>query len=228
MSQGTALLMSYQLPQTWSHVDNAWEMTVVQDYVSVAWPVIDATFRYSIFLLGSLVAHAPMYSGILQGLSGQRRYPLLLIKKLRAAICALVFVGTLAPPGACSAYLSSGTAANFTEKTGDVWQISVAYQTTVTFTTNRCTVGTVPSSGNFSTYARDLVVTNSGTATCYVGVGPAVTQAVTTSSFAIPSGGSVILTQCQVPASTVVAGVQAVATTTSQVSIGFATNVAFF
>lgn len=68
MSQGTALLMSYQLPQTWSHVDNAWEMTCVQDYVSVAWPVIDATFRYSIFLLGSLVAHAPFYSGILQGL----------------------------------------------------------------------------------------------------------------------------------------------------------------
>lgn len=68
MSQGTALLMSYQLPQTWSHVDNAWEMTCVQDYVSVAWPVIDASFRYSIFLLGSLVAHAPMYSGILQGL----------------------------------------------------------------------------------------------------------------------------------------------------------------
>jgi hypothetical protein len=29
-------------------VDNAWEMTCVQDYVSVAWPVIDATFRYSI------------------------------------------------------------------------------------------------------------------------------------------------------------------------------------
>ena len=68
MSQGTALLMSYQLPQTWSHVDNAWEMTCVQDYVSVAWPVIDASFRYSIFLLGSLVAHAPFYSGILQGL----------------------------------------------------------------------------------------------------------------------------------------------------------------
>ena len=53
MSQGTALLMSYQLPQTWSHVDNAWEMTVVQDYISVAWPVIDATFRYSIFFSGA-------------------------------------------------------------------------------------------------------------------------------------------------------------------------------
>jgi hypothetical protein len=68
MSQGTALLMSYQLPQTWSHVDNAWEMTCVQDYVSVAWPVTDPTFRYSIFLLGTLIAHAPFYSGILQGL----------------------------------------------------------------------------------------------------------------------------------------------------------------
>ena len=68
MSQGTALLMSYQLPQTWSHVDNAWEMTCVQDYCSVAWPVIDATFRYSVFLLGALVAQAPFYSGILQGL----------------------------------------------------------------------------------------------------------------------------------------------------------------
>ena len=68
LSQGTALLMSYQLPQTWSHVDNAWEMTCVQDYISVAWPVIDASFRYSIFLLATLVAHAPFYSGILQGL----------------------------------------------------------------------------------------------------------------------------------------------------------------
>ena len=50
------------------HVANAWEMTCVQDYVSIAWPVIDATFRYSIFLFGALTAHAPQYSGILQGL----------------------------------------------------------------------------------------------------------------------------------------------------------------
>ena len=33
-----------------------------------AWPVIDATFRYSLFSLEALVAHAPMYSGILGGL----------------------------------------------------------------------------------------------------------------------------------------------------------------
>jgi len=68
LTQGTAALMTYQLPQTWSNVANAWEMTTVQDYVSIAWPVIDATFRYSIFLYGAMVAHAPQYSGLLQGL----------------------------------------------------------------------------------------------------------------------------------------------------------------
>ena len=68
LTQGTALLMSYQLPQTWTNVANAWEMTCVQDYASIAWPVIDASFRFSIFLFGALVASAPFYSGILQGL----------------------------------------------------------------------------------------------------------------------------------------------------------------
>jgi len=68
LTQGTAMLMTYQLPQTWTNVSNAWEMTMVQDYVSIAWPVIDATFRYSIFMYGALCAHAPQYSGILQGL----------------------------------------------------------------------------------------------------------------------------------------------------------------
>lgn len=68
LTQGTAMLMTYQLPQTWTNVANAWEMTMVQDYVSIAWPVIDATFRYSIFMYGALVSHAPFYSGLLQGL----------------------------------------------------------------------------------------------------------------------------------------------------------------
>lgn len=67
-TQGTAMLMTYQLPQTWTNVANAWEMTCVQDYVSIAWPVIDATFRYSIFLYAALCGYAPYYSGLLQGL----------------------------------------------------------------------------------------------------------------------------------------------------------------
>lgn len=66
--QGNAELLSYQLPQSWTNVANAWEMVCVQDYVSIAWPVIDATYRYSLFLFGAMVAHAPFYSAHLGGL----------------------------------------------------------------------------------------------------------------------------------------------------------------
>ncbi len=104
--------------------------------------------------------------------------------------------------------------------------IAVAWQTTATFTTSAA-LYTVPSSGAYGTYARDLVINNSGTATIYVSAGVPASSAATTSSFVIPTGGSVILTQCQVPASTIIYGVQAVATTTSQASIGFASNVSF-
>ncbi len=73
--QGNADLLTYQLPQTWTNVATAWEMTCVQDYVSIAWPVIDATFRYSIFLFGAMVAHAPQYSAHLAGLQSSSTTP---------------------------------------------------------------------------------------------------------------------------------------------------------
>ena len=66
--QGNADLISYQLPQSWTNVGNAWEMSTVQDYVSIAWPGIDVTWRYSLLLFGALVAHAPMYSAHLGGM----------------------------------------------------------------------------------------------------------------------------------------------------------------
>jgi hypothetical protein len=69
--QGNAELLSYQLPQSWTNVGNAWEVSTVQDYVSIAWPVIDATYRYSIFTFEALVAHAPMFSAHLGGLQQQ-------------------------------------------------------------------------------------------------------------------------------------------------------------
>jgi len=68
MSQGTALLMSYTLPMAWSNVSNVVEKVVVQDYLSISWPVIDASFRYSMFMYGALVFNAPQYCGLLQGL----------------------------------------------------------------------------------------------------------------------------------------------------------------
>lgn len=74
-TQGTADLLSYQLPQTWTNVANAIEMSVVQDYVSIAWPTIDASFRYSIFLFGALVMHAPFYSAHLAGLQNSDTPP---------------------------------------------------------------------------------------------------------------------------------------------------------
>jgi hypothetical protein len=45
LPQGTVLYMSYTLPFSWSNVANAWEYNLVQDYLSISWPVIDATFR---------------------------------------------------------------------------------------------------------------------------------------------------------------------------------------
>ena len=103
--------------------------------------------------------------------------------------------------------------------------LAATYVTTSTFTTSAALYTTPASTAATYAYGRDLVITNSGTATIYVAVGAPVTSAVTTSSFAIPTGGSVLLTQCQVPSSTIIFGVQAVATTTSQASIGWASVV---
>ncbi len=68
LQQGNALLMTYSLPMSFSNVSNAWEVTNVQDYISISWPVIDVTFRYSIFLYGTLVGIAPQYSGFIGGI----------------------------------------------------------------------------------------------------------------------------------------------------------------
>jgi hypothetical protein len=44
--QGTAIPLSYKLPMPWSNVGNVWENVMVQDYLSISWPVVDVTFRY--------------------------------------------------------------------------------------------------------------------------------------------------------------------------------------
>lgn len=68
LPQGNVFLMSYTMPFAWSNVSNVVEFVAVQDYLSISWPVIDASFRYSMFLFGSLVVNAPFYCGLLQGL----------------------------------------------------------------------------------------------------------------------------------------------------------------
>lgn len=66
--QGSVVAMSYTLPSAMSRVSNVWEARMVQDYISVGWPVIDATYRYSMFTYGTLACTAPQYCALLGGL----------------------------------------------------------------------------------------------------------------------------------------------------------------
>ena len=75
LTQGTAFLNSYTLPMSWSNVSNVWENVMVQDYLSINWPVIDASFRYSIYMYGALVCYAPQYNGVIQGLQASATTP---------------------------------------------------------------------------------------------------------------------------------------------------------
>lgn len=68
LPQGNAILMSYSIPFPYSETNNIWEVVLPQDYMSIAWPVIDVTYRYSMFLYGALVNYAPIYCGLIQGI----------------------------------------------------------------------------------------------------------------------------------------------------------------
>jgi len=105
--------------------------------------------------------------------------------------------------------------------------ISVAWQTVVTVATSNGALYTVPSSTSATfAYARDLVVTNSGATTIFANVTAAGSPvATTTGSYQIPSGGSLILTQCQVPGGAVLSALSP--GTAGSLSVGYATNVAY-
>lgn len=105
--------------------------------------------------------------------------------------------------------------------------ISVAWQTVVTVATSNGALYTVPSSTAASfAYARDLVLTNSGATTIFVNAtGAGSPVATTTGSYQVPSGGTLLLTQCQVPNGAVVSALSP--GTAGSLSIGYATNVAY-
>lgn len=108
--------------------------------------------------------------------------------------------------------------------------ISVAWQTVaaVTASTTLATVYTVPSAStaSFGAYARDLVITNSGTGGTVFACLSAAGAVTAAAGFQIPTGGTVILTQCQVPAGAVI-GIANTNSTNINVSVGYATNVAY-
>ena len=71
-------------------------------------------------------------------------------------------------------------------------------------------------------YGRDMVISNSGTVAIFVGLG-ASNVATTVASMQIPAGGTLLLTQCQIPTSAPVTAV--CASGTAYTSIGFASVV---
>ena len=97
--------------------------------------------------------------------------------------------------------------------------IAATWVTVATNITTPAAVYTTPTTG----YRRDLVVTNDGPATAYVAVTTDASTAGSVSSFAVPTGGSVLLTQCAVPTSSIVF-VRAAQTGTVSVSVGWASN----
>jgi len=72
--QGTAILTQWSTPNAARNA-NVFEMRVVQDLLSVSWPVIDPTYRFSMFEYGTFFAQAPQYAGILGGLQSQASAP---------------------------------------------------------------------------------------------------------------------------------------------------------
>jgi hypothetical protein len=72
--QGTAILTQWSTPNAARNA-NVFEMRVVQDLLSVSWPVIDPTYRFSMFEYGTFFAQAPQYAGILGGLQSQASTP---------------------------------------------------------------------------------------------------------------------------------------------------------
>jgi len=90
-------------------------------------------------------------------------------------------------------------------------------------TTTAATIYTTVAAST-SPYLRVLVVTNGGTANIFVGAG-ASNVATSVASMVIPGGGSLVLTQCQVPNSTPITAISGAGTV--PVFVGYATNVAY-
>jgi hypothetical protein len=101
--------------------------------------------------------------------------------------------------------------------------LAVSYQTVVTA---NATTSTALYTTSTTGYQRDLVVTNGGASTCFISAGTGVSSASTTVSFGVPTGASLVLTQTQVPNSTILYGFAAATPAGGlSVSIGYASVV---
>lgn len=96
--------------------------------------------------------------------------------------------------------------------------IAATWSVSALSVTSSAAIYTVPSTG----YKRDLVVSNGGPSSLFVALGSGATAATTAISFQIPSGGQLVLSQCQAPQSGVIYGISA---GTSSTYVGYASVV---
>jgi hypothetical protein len=97
--------------------------------------------------------------------------------------------------------------------------IAASWQTVASVTTTAGTVFTTASG-----YIRDLVVNNSGANTIFVGLGTA-SVATSVASFSIPAGGTIVLTECEIPTSAPLTAITG--TGSSTISVGYGSLVNF-
>lgn len=90
-------------------------------------------------------------------------------------------------------------------------------------TTTAATVYTTVAA-TVSSYLRDLVINNGGTAAVFVGMG-ASNVATSVASFSIPAGGTMIITQSQIPNAVPITAIAGAGTV--PVNVGYALNVAY-
>ena len=103
---------------------------------------------------------------------------------------------------------------------------NVAIATSWLVTSPSITSSTVIYTANTTSgaYERDLVITNGGANLGYVTVGASASSAAAATGFALPAGGTVILTQCAIPANAKIYGYSASGTI---FSVGLGSNVSY-
>ena len=68
MEQGNLLAVAWSVPFPTEGISVPWKLRMVQDMLEVDWPVIQMSYDVSTYAFGALIPHAPVFSGVLQGI----------------------------------------------------------------------------------------------------------------------------------------------------------------
>lgn len=69
LPQGVMPIMSWTLPLPDSQIGECWSIVNVADYQGVSWPVIEFTYDFSVYWVGTFVAYASAWSGAIAGIA---------------------------------------------------------------------------------------------------------------------------------------------------------------